>query len=123
MVGEFMKLLAEISFPGWKLVSENRRLRMHWAARRRLEKPPCRIERNFSLNVFKQTKRRVVEITRYGPRLLDEDNLAASMKPVLDFIKSKGLAVGHIKDDSPRWCKLVAKQEKGDYGVRVRIYE
>lgn len=123
-----MKLLAVVTFPGWRLRSYNERL--HWAVRRKANQPLYR-HHEFMMGedcalVTEPHKRRTVEITRYGPREMDMDNLAASVKPALDLIKCKkvnGYVVpGYIFDDDPSHCLLKVKQEKGDYGVRVRVY-
>jgi len=127
-----MRLLAVITWPGWRLRSFNERL--HWAARRKANQPPVpssvKLGKGLDLGqvlVNELHKRRIVEITRVGPRGMDMDNLAASVKPALDRIKRRMVlgywADGYIYDDSPKYCKLVVKQRKGPYEVIVKVYE
>jgi len=51
-------------------------------------------------------------LTRFGRRLLDEDNLHGGAKPLIDCLKEAGL----IHDDSPRWIDLEVKQELAPAG-------
>lgn len=77
----------------------NRLLRMHWAERRRLGKQ-CELWVSVAARQAATPRaqgRRWVEITRHGPRLLDDDNLRGGCKPVLDALRYAGL----IADDSP----------------------
>jgi hypothetical protein len=125
-----VKLLAVVTFPGWRLRSYNERL--HWAVRRKANQPQLmNVEHiGYQCVVAGPHKRRRVEVTRFGPREMDTDNLVASVKPCLDRIKCKPIhyggvilsSNGYIFDDSPKYCKLVVRQEKGPYGVRVRVY-
>lgn len=55
-------------------------------------------------------------ITRIGPRRLDTVNAYASVKAVEDAVS----AIVGVDDGDPRW-KLVVDQEKGPFGVRIRI--
>lgn len=48
-----------------------------------------------------------LRITRFGSRLLDDDNLRGGAKPLIDCLKESGL----IEDDSPKWIDLEVKQE------------
>jgi hypothetical protein len=65
---------------------------------------------------FKQSR---VTITRYAPRALDMDGLYASIKPCADALKVGCLDI--IVDDRPGVCELIAKQEKGQYAVRIEV--
>lgn len=58
-----------------------------------------------------------VLITRIGPRRLDSDNLAISAKAVRDGI-AQALGVDDGDETAVRWDYA---QERGSYGVRVRI--
>lgn len=51
-----------------------------------------------------------VSITRYGLRLLDEDNLHGGTKPARDALKAEGL----IKDDRPAFTMFHVEQHFGD---------
>jgi hypothetical protein len=101
---------------------------MHWAKRRLAGVPVAMIETGVkpSALVNRPHPTRKVEIVRYGPRQLDKDGLYSSVKPCLDLLKSKvmsGVRVsGYFYDDSPTFIDLEVKQEKGEYGVTVRIY-
>ena len=128
-----MRLLVEIEFPFWRLRNWSNE-RAHWAVRRRASQPPVPgvvVHEDASARVLAPHPRRRVEITRIGKKMMDEDGLASAMKPVLDRLKTKRIKMGSqtltepgwIFDDSPRYCKLVARQEIGpEYGVRVRIF-
>ena len=123
-----MRLLAVITWPGWRLRSFNDRL--HWAARRKANQPPLPAGHwpaSEDHTVRAPHKRRTVEITRQGPRTMDSDNLAASVKPCLDLLKRRFIygvwTDGYLWDDSPKYCKLVVKQRKGPYEVIVKVYE
>lgn len=72
--------------------------------------------RNRSAEIFKKA---LVTITRTGPKTLDDDGLVSSVKPVLDSLK-RGYC-GLIEDDSPEHCKVVVKQEKGPYSVKITV--
>lgn len=48
-----------------------------------------------------------VRIHQARKRVMDQDNLVASCKIVLDVLKWQGL----IKDDNPKWCGLIVTQE------------
>lgn len=58
----------------------------------------------------------LVTFTRRGPRRMDDDGLSASLKAVRDAV-AKRLGV----DDGESRVAFLYKQEKGDYGVNVRI--
>jgi hypothetical protein len=122
-----MRLLAVITWPGWRLRSFNDRL--HWAARRKANQPPVRLDdqRGPEAIVAGPHKQRLVEITRFGPRVMDTDRLYQSVSPALDLVKCKrvngNVSTGYLWDDSPKYCKLVVKQRKGPYEVIVKVYE
>ena len=86
-------------------------LRMHWARRRRYAD-------GWYWLVFRAMGgdahccgelRATVRIHQVRRRLLDTDNLYASVKPVLDAMRKTGL----IFDDSAKWCDLTVTQEVG----------
>jgi hypothetical protein len=58
----------------------------------------------------------VVTLTRIGPRAMDSDNLAASLKPVRD-----GIADAYGIADNDSRIHFVYGQAKGEYGVKVEI--
>jgi hypothetical protein len=53
-----------------------------------------------------------IEILVFRSRLLDEDNLAGGVKPVLDALKTSQHGLGWIWNDSPEFLKLFVRQEK-----------
>ena len=53
-------------------------------------------------------ERRRVVITRYGPQLLDYDNLVGGAKPLIDALCNSGA----IWDDDPKHLDVTVKQEK-----------
>lgn len=57
-----------------------------------------------------------VTLTRVGPRLADDDNAAAGLKAVRDEV---AVILGH--DDGSAWFTWRYVQERGPWGVRVRI--
>lgn len=86
--------------------------------------------------------RRRVVLTRLiplGGRVMDEDNLASAMKPILDALKRycwvdgvRTPCAGLIWEDSPKWIDLERRQArearprmgKKDFGtVRVEVFE
>lgn len=129
-----MKLLADIEYAGWRLRGANELRGKHWAAIKRLTTPPVASvyhKINKYAFVFGPHPCRTVEVTRIGPREMDYDNLVSSMKRALDLLKCrKILSAGEVHvvggllwDDKPQYAKLVAKQEKGPYGVRIRVFD
>jgi hypothetical protein len=91
--------------------SGNQTLRQHWATRATEQEALSWMIRS-ALN--KQTaipwargKRRLT-ITRHGKRELDQDNLSAGCKTLIDIIKRFHL----ILDDCPRNCELIFNQAK-----------
>jgi hypothetical protein len=54
-----------------------------------------------------------LRITRFGQRLLDDDNLRGGAKPLIDCLKEAGL----LHDDSPEWLTLDVKQERVPAGM------
>ena len=124
-----MKLLAVITWPEWRLRPANQRERRHWAVVKRMNAPP--LPRRVGImadgaEVKGPHKQRLVEVTRWGPRMLDEDGLYSSVKPCLDAIRCRKLnghvVPGFLFDDSPRYCRLRVFQKKGGYGCEVRVY-
>lgn len=127
-------LLVEVVYEGWRLRNWSNE-RMHWAARRRLMRPPVPPRIRYEhpdARVAGPHKRRDVWITRIGKRLMDEDGLGSAVKPVVDKLKTARMRLGNcegplvpgwIYDDAPKYCKLHLRQETGkDYGVRIEIY-
>jgi hypothetical protein len=59
----------------------------------------------------------IVTLTRYGPKRLDDDNLARAMKPVRD-----GVADAFCVDDGDERYEWRYRQERAKwYGVRIEI--
>jgi Holliday junction resolvase RusA-like endonuclease len=91
-------------------------LRMHWASRSRYNKlwqTYIRAEMNNSHKPCKQKMR--VSISQMRKRLLDPDNLHASVKPILDALVHWKL----IKDDSAAWIELDCRQVVGKEKITV----
>lgn len=63
-------------------------------------------------------EKRTLEITIMCPKLRDEDNLYASVKPIVDALKPihrkivQENVLGFIHDDSPDWLDLIVQQFK-----------
>lgn len=120
-----MKDMIEITIP-FMVPSLNELLRKHWAIRRDIKKKWFLMilayggkpkYRPSELDKFKVT------ITRYGPRLLDFDNLAGGGKIILDELKcfcytmvcgkkTKVIRDGYIWDDDPTHLITEYKQIK-----------
>lgn len=95
-------------------------LRMHWAARNRyfqLWHTYIRAAIDNSHAPCKQKMR--VGISQMRKRLLDTDNLYASVKPICDGLKKLNL----IKDDSPQWMELECRQVVGKTPMTVIVIE
>ena len=60
-----------------------------------------------------------VRITRFGAKLLDADNLAGGVKPILDALRYEKL----IPEDNPRAIRLVVAQQKAPKGKRGTLVE
>jgi hypothetical protein len=96
--------------------------REHWAkkaARNRKERTVVAAYFAAMPAVFRDTRAPlVVTFTRYGKRLLDDDNLSGSFKAIRDEV-AKQLG----RDDGPRGgVRWEYKQEKaGEYAVRIEV--
>jgi hypothetical protein len=96
--------------------------REHWAkkaARNRGERTVVAAYFLAMPDVFRETRAPlVVTFTRYGKRLLDDDNLSGSFKAIRDEV-AKQLG----RDDGPRGrVEWRYKQEKsGEYAVRIEV--
>jgi len=64
--------------------------------------------KGYQLLAPKEDLRADVEITRYGSRLLDEDNLHFGSKSVIDVLRE----LGFFPDDSPKWITTTWHQVK-----------
>lgn len=86
--------------------SQNVMDRMHWSAKHRLRDDwYWKVLWRCGKRKRREVKMRV-RITRISTRLLDEQNLAAGMKYLLDAL----VMYGHIYDDSPKWCNFICSQ-------------
>jgi len=93
--------------------------REHWAARAKRAKEQRGIACSFTAFAFEHWGNipLTITLTRIGPRKLDSDNLAASLKHVRD-----GIADALGMDDGDERLTWAYAQEKGkEYSVRVRI--
>lgn len=104
--------------------------RMHWRVRAKLVKD---IRRQTAILLRSEMTRlgipeaagcRTLRLTRiYSPRrrLMDTDNLTASVKPCLDGARDAALIV----DDTTHWLRLLpVEQEKGERAaLRVEVWE
>ena len=127
-----MTLIAELLFPGWRLVNFSN-VRAHWTKRRKANQPPIEINKLGTTGyVTAPHPRRRVEVLRVGPRKLDRDGLYASVKPAVDRLKCSRwkdpqgklhVGPGWLWDDSEEFCELVARQELGEYGVVVKVWD
>jgi hypothetical protein len=89
--------------------------RTHWAIKAR----DAKRERMAARAKFPHGEARallVVTLTRLGPRALDSDNLAGSMKNIRD-----GIADALRIDDASPLVRWEYEQERGEYAVRVKV--
>lgn len=100
-------------------------LRLHWAKLAKLKATQKLVARSSTLahaDVWRCRLPMVITLTRIGPRKLDVDNLAASLKGTID-----GIALALDVDDGDDGLEWRFKQEraakgaKHAYGVRVEI--
>lgn len=98
-------------------------LRMHWAGRKRLAtRLDLMLRQALSAGQIQvekpKGKVRVTYVRSYRANPMDEDNLAASAKPVLDAL----VKLGVLANDSPEHVELAALQRKrGEYGPHFQL--
>lgn len=93
-------------------------LRLHWAAKAKLAKSQrvrtkAALEAQAAVAPFLPL---TIVLTRVGPRTLDTDNLASSLKAVRDGVADW---IG-VDDGDPR-LDWQYQQRKGDYAVEIEI--
>lgn len=92
--------------------------RMHWAARHKYFQRWAWLIRVHCLPPDMPIDPATVNVIQHRKRKLDEDNLWASCKPILDGLRANGI----IADDSPDHCKLIVWQFTGrDIGTEIQI--
>ena len=87
--------------------SPNRTFKMHWGERARWKKAWEEEVWFGALSLKSPTKlpaKPKVQVTLYMHELQDRDNAMASLKPILDGL----VKVGLLKDDSPKYCTILA---------------
>ena len=89
---------------------------MHWAKLVKMKNKQKEIARESLKNKTIPDLPLVIEITRIGPRVMDDDNLVSSCKYVRDEI-ARTIGI----DDGSKLCTWIYKQSKGKYGVTVWI--
>ena len=130
-----MNLIAELHYPGWYLRnwSNGQKGGRHWTRIRKANQPPAEIVKLGTMGyVTAPHPRRRVEVLRVGPRKLDLGGLWSSIKPAVDRLKCSRwkdpqgklhVGPGWLWDDSEEFCELVARQELGEYGVVVKVWD
>ena len=118
-----------LSFEGMRLRS-SANTREHWSQRARIAKAQRGAAKLFAQSELRKSpliaKARawLVDITRFGPRPLDSDNLAISAKHVRDGI-ADALGVDDGNESKVLWTygqmKVPASSRDVKYGVRVVI--
>lgn len=96
-------------------------LRMHWTRRDRYTKTIAQLVRSPGCPPPLKSPVDVVFCRAYRAREMDQDNLAASAKPVLDALRRAGV----IEDDSPSHinlviCQMQRKKLGADWELVVR---
>ena len=95
-------------------------LRMHWARRRRYNESwswQIRKALGYPGILEAAPDKACVTVVQYRRRLMDEDNLYASCKPILDALVDWQL----LYDDSPGHCELTVRQCIAVNGVHTDI--
>ena len=91
-------------------------LRMHWAKRAKYNKHwQLLVRSQIPYIADKPNVRKKVSISQMRKRLLDPDNLVASVKPILDAIVKCNL----VYDDSPEWIELECMQQQGKPQITI----
>lgn len=125
-----MNLVAEIHYPGWRLVNWAN-VRRHWSKRKENRPPVELVKTGAKGYVTAPHPRRRVEIIRVGPRKLDREGLWSSIKPAIDRLKCakwkdpKGVVHvgnGWLWDDAEEFAEIVPVQQIGDYSVIVKVF-
>lgn len=107
-------------------VESSSNLREHWTAKHRREKNLRQAVKLFLGPQIKPPLPAIVELIRVAPRSLDEDNLAAAMKPAIDAVADwliPGLAPGRA--DGHKDIKIKLDQRKAgvkEYALEIKIY-
>lgn len=118
-----MKTIRSIDFQApIKTISEANE-REHWTARHRRKKAQQQLMAAFMFNALRGRRIKLpcrVRLTRIGPRSLDSDNLAASMKHVQDAIASR-LGIDDGDADQVTWEYSQMPVRVKEYGVKVSI--
>lgn len=99
------------------LPSLNESLNQHWAKRRAFKGDLAWLVWAALPRVAKVTplpfpKARVTVTRCSSGKAMDDDNLAGSVKPLLDVLKVNKAGFGIITDDNPECCELIVKQLK-----------
>jgi len=90
--------------------------REHWAVRRKRASAQRDMAAQAIPRMLLPKLPVTVKITRYGPRLMDDDGNVIACKHLRD-----GIADRYNVDDGSPLLKFQYAQEKGDYGVKVEI--
>ena len=91
-------------------------LREHWAAKAKRQKAQ-RQAAMVKCPRWAEGALLVIELTRIGPRELDDDGLRSSLKATRD-----GIAARLRFDDGSPLVRWEYRQLHGEYEIRVRIY-
>jgi len=110
------KPLLHMKLPGLKLVSEANAHETHWKRAKRAKEQHAAVEKALEWEMPPDTPL-VVVITRFGKKLLDDDNLQGSAKFVRDAL-AEFLGI----DDRTPDVSWIVGQQKGPYAVEVTIY-
>jgi hypothetical protein len=107
------------------LSSLNVRDRQHWAVRQK-KKAKLAMEVLVAIGgpackPVKPVQKATIMVKRYSAGTLDQDNLTASVKPLLDILcrssSTHPHGMGFIEDDSPAHIELIVNQEKCKRGT------
>lgn len=107
-------------------ISGNRYARSHWAIRKDLRQKyawellAALSDTSWESKPKDETPRMQARITVFwgkGQRMFDDDNLAAGLKPLIDGMRDIAL----IRNDSPRWFRLIADQKRDPERPRMEI--
>ncbi len=97
--------------------SLNKLIRLHWAARRKLQQKWAWMVISKRPAITMAPKKAKVIINRQSPHLLDTDNLYGASKIIVDALKAAAL----IQGDDPARLNLVCTQNRGKAETKITV--
>jgi hypothetical protein len=97
--------------------SLNKLIRLHWAARRKLQQRWSWLILSKRPSIVTAPKKAKVVINRQSPKFLDTDNLYGASKMIVDALKHAAL----ISGDDPSRLTLVCTQSRGKAETKITV--